>query len=311
MLGPIAADAPSRVHRLWLIGGTGEAVALASALAQREIPCLVTVTTATASQAYADLLGVTVRVGTLPPDALADFIHTQSIGAILDASHPFAVEISQAAMAQAAARDLPYWRYERPLSADGDVRAAAPWDVGSSASPNPADPGVSAPDPTALQRPGPPLRVPDLAAALRPDILAGQRVLLTLGYRWLAAFRPWQEQATLFARILPSPVALEAALEAGFLPERLIALRPPIGEPLEQALWQQWGITTVITKASGQPGGEETKRRVAARLGGMLVVIDRPRLVYPVVLQSLEETVAHCDQWWQGQKSSSTSEFIR
>jgi len=298
--GAIAAVAPRGVPRLWLIGGTGEAIAIASALARREIPCLVTVTTATASRAYADLPGVTVRVGTLPPDALADFIHTQSIGAILDASHPFAVAISQSAMAQAATLDIPYWRYERPLSADGEVRSAAPWEVGSLASPQPADPGVSAPNLTALQRPGPLLRVPDLAAVLRPDILAGQRVLLTLGYRWLAAFRPWQEQATLFARILPSPVALEAALAAGFLPERLIALRPPIGEPLEQALWQQWGITTVITKASGQPGGEETKRRVAARLGVVLVVIDRPRLAYPVVLHSLEETVAHCDQWWQG-----------
>ncbi|MEB3288368.1 MAG: precorrin-6A/cobalt-precorrin-6A reductase [Leptolyngbya sp.] len=305
-----AVDYPSEViqPRLWLIGGTGEAVALASALGALAIPCLVTVTTAAAARAYPPRPGLTVQVRTLTPDTLADFIHTQGIAAILDASHPFAVEISQGAMAQAAGLNLPYWRYERPNLSAGLVtsppdRSGFPT---SECPPSNATGSGSSP-----QCPGQPLRVPDLAAALRPDILGGQRVLLTLGYRWLAAFQPWQDRATLFARILPSPVALEAALAAGFLPERLIALRPPIGEGLEQALWQQWEITTVITKASGQPGGEDTKRRVAERLGAILVIIDRPPLVYPVLFHSLEETVVQCRQWWQAQKNSATFSFIR
>ncbi|QQE67094.1 cobalt-precorrin-6A reductase [Leptolyngbya sp. BL0902] len=292
-----------RRPRLWLIGGTGEAVILAQRLIQGGIPCLVTVTTAAAKRAYPEAPGLTVRVGTLATDALADFIQAQAIGAILDASHPFAVEISQGAIAQAATLSLPYWRYERPPSVDVDFGAA------EAAAAEPAAPGCSAAPASevpASKYPGQPLRVPDLAAALTPDILTGQRVLLTLGYRWLAAFRPWQDQATLFARILPSPVALNAALDAGFTSERLMALRPPIGEALEQALWQQWGITTVITKASGQPGGEDTKRRVAERLGVALILIDRPQLAYPVVSSSLEETVARCEDWWQTQKPRAT-----
>lgn len=278
---------------LWLIGGTREAVLLAQALLAASIPCVVTVTTAAAQRAYPDHPHLTVQVGSLDQTQLAAFIQTHAIGAILDASHPFAVAISQGAMAQAEAMGLPYWRYERPLAtplaaeergADGEI----------------CNPGGK-----------PPLRVPNLAAALTPDILANQRVLLTLGYRWLAAFRPWQEQSTLFARILPSPVALEAALAAGFMPERLIALRPPIDAPLEQALWQQWSVTTVITKASGQPGGEETKQRVAARLGVSLVIIDRPALAYPTVSHDLEDLVSRCGQWWQEQKSRATFKGIR
>lgn len=286
---------------------------MAQALIQRGIPCLVTVTTAAAKRAYPNAPGLTVRVGTLATDALADFLQTHAIGAILDASHPFAVEISQGAMAQAAALHLPYWRYERPPSAEGKSMEAESWASGCPESPvfecpTPESPASASPTPgsPAPKRPWQPLRVPDLEATLTPAILAGQRVLLTLGYRWLAAFRPWQERATLFARILPSPVALDAALEAGFAPERLIALRPPIGEALEQALWQQWSITTVITKASGAPGGEDTKGRVAARLGVSLVIIERPRLAYPVVSHSLEETLARCDDWWQVLKNSAT-----
>ncbi|MEY3300136.1 MAG: Cobalt-precorrin-6A reductase [Cyanobacteriota bacterium] len=275
--------------RLWLIGGTREAVDLAQALIAAAIPCVVTVTTTAAQRAYPQHPNLWVEVGALDLSQLADFIRTHDIGAILDASHPFAVAISQGAMAQAATLGLPYWRYERPLTtSQGEPKAHG------------GDPGGYA-----LRR------VPHLEAALTPEILAGQRVLLTLGYRWLAAFQPWQERATLFARILPSSVALEAALAAGFGPERLIALRPPIDEPLEQALWQQWQITTVITKASGQPGGEETKQAVAARLGVALVIIDRPTLNYPTMSHDTEEILARCREWWQEQKSPATFESIR
>ncbi|XGB40956.1 MAG: cobalt-precorrin-6A reductase [Nodosilinea sp. LVE1205-7] len=265
--------------RLWVIGGTGEAVKLARALADLQIPCLVTVTTPAASQAYPCQPGLQVQVGSLALDTLPEFIQEQGIGAILDASHPFAVEITQGAIAAAQQRQIPYWRYERPTP-----RLA----------------------PHPLVQP-----VADLSQLLRADLLAQQRVLLTLGYRWLSAFQPWQQQSTLFARILPSPTALAAALAAGFTADRLIALRPPVSVALELALWQHWQITMVITKASGQAGGEVTKQRVCQRLGIPLWIIDRPTLTYPFVSQDLKELVTISHQWWASEKNSVNLEFIR
>lgn len=256
---------------LWLIGGTGEAVTLAHGLAAAAVPCLVTVTTAAARQSYSENPNLRVRVGGLEVATLGDFIEAQGIGAVLDVSHPFAVEISQGAIAAAQALNLPYWRYERPS-------------LEPSAAPS-------------LIRP-----VANLKSLLTPETLAGQRVLLTLGYRWLHHFAPWQAQATLFARILPSPIALGAALAAGFTPDRLIALRPPITADLEQALWQQWRITRVITKASGGPGGEATKRAIAERLGIPLYVLSRPHLDYPVVCHSQAAALALCHRWWQSHR---------
>ncbi len=266
-----------------MIGGTGEAVTLTTALATEQIPCLVTVTTEAARRAYGETPGLRVRVGALAVDRLASFIQEQGIGAILDASHPFAVEISQAAIATAQALGLPYWRYERPAVesvAEPDVADSTPLRLGE------------------LIR-----YMPSLDHVLNEEILAGERVLLTLGYRWLDQFRPWQDKATLFARILPSAVALAAALAAGFTPDRLIALRPPVTAALELALWQQWTITTVITKASGQAGGEGVKRAVAQELGIPLVIISRPRLEYPAVSHSLETILATCRGWGCAQTS--------
>jgi precorrin-6A/cobalt-precorrin-6A reductase len=129
---------------------------------------------------------------------------------------------------------------------------------------------------------------------LQSGILSGQRVLLTLGYRPLHHFFPWQHQATLFARILPSITALDAALVAGFTPDRLIALRPPISAELERSLWRQWQISLVVTKASGAPGGEDVKRQVAAELGVTLAVVERPAIAYPAQTSEVSLAVQFC-----------------
>ncbi|MEO1300350.1 MAG: precorrin-6A/cobalt-precorrin-6A reductase [Cyanobacteria bacterium J06636_16] len=121
--------------------------------------------------------------------------------------------------------------------------------------------------------------------------LPRERTLLTLGYRWLADFASWQSQGTLFARILPSQTALAAALAAGFSSERIIALRPPISNSLERALWQQWHITQVVTKASGKAGGEDQKQAIAAELGIRLIRISRPVITYPAQTNCLETAV--------------------
>ena len=51
------------------------------------------------------------------------------------------------------------------------------------------------------------------------------------------------------------------AIAAGFTTDKIIAIRPPINKELEQALWQQWQISLVVTKASAKAGGEDIKKR--------------------------------------------------
>lgn len=258
------------MSRLWLIGGTKESAELAQAIAQQSLECIVTVTTATAVSLYPDSPCLRVWVGLLGPDQVDTFVQSHQITAILDASHPYAIAISQLAIAVAARQDLPYLRYERPTLTPLESAVASSGQHSAS--------------------------FPDFDSLLASGILRNQRVLLTVGYRPLAQFQAWQNQATLFARILPSQTALQAALAAGFTPDRLIALRPPVAASLEQALWQQWQISMVITKASGQPGGEDIKRAVATELGVTLVTIRRPVVAYPRQTSHLEQAIAFCLQ---------------
>lgn len=249
---------------IWLIGGTQESAQLAIGLAEAGLPCRITVTTPNARSLYPDFPLLQVLVAQLSAEQLPAWLETHQISAVLDASHPFAAEISQQAIAAATQAHIPYLRYERPRVPDLNSDAV--------------------------------IELDHWTALWQGDFLQNQRVLLTIGYRWLPHFRDWQTQATLFARILPSPIALQTALEAGFTPDRLIALRPPISLDLEKALWQQWQISTVVTKASGVAGGEAVKRAVAAELGVKLITIARPDLEYPQQTNDPEHAVQFCRQ---------------
>ncbi len=240
-------------RRLWLVGGTTESVVIASAISCN-ISCLVSVTTVSARSLYPFTPNLQVWVGTLKPQELEEFLLLQNITAVLDASHPYAVEISLNAISATQKLQIPYLRYERPAIDDSSV-----------------------------------INVASFETLLSSDYLSG-RVLLTIGYRALPLFQPWQEKATLFARILPSAKSLETALDSGFTADRLICMRPPISVELERSLWQQWGISLVVSKASGTAGGEDVKRLVAQQLNIPLILVDRPVVAYPQ--QTSDVTVA-------------------
>ena len=258
------------MDRIWLIGGTSESGEIARELASRGIPCTISVTTEAAKSLYPESPHLKIWVGKLDRVSIEGFIRRERIVAILDASHPYAAAVSELAIATAQQYHLPYLRFERPVVGNEEGNKGG------------SDRHV--------------LHLPSFEALLTGDYLSGKRVLLIVGYQILPRFQPWQGRSTLFARLLPSQIALETALAARFTPDRLIALRPPISAELEAALWRQWQITTVVTKASGKAGGEDVKRRVAAELGVRLVIIDRPVLSYPQETREVAEAVRFCRQ---------------
>lgn len=302
--------------RIWLIGGTSESGLLARAIYQSRLPCTVSVTASSARSLYPADKSIRLLVGKLDAEDIGRFLHEQEIAAILDASHPYAIAISQLAISAAAKFQIPYLRYERPSiqeakkqeNTEGDrlkrkgvegedtkplLETIAFSDIeieNNILSKNSFASGSVSFDSV--------LREIDFVAnfetLLAGRSLEGRRVLLTVGYRTLPLFLPWQDRCTLFARILPSVTALETAASAGFTQERLIALRPPIPIQLERALWQKWQIQMVVTKASGAPGGEDVKRQLAAELGVRLVIIDRPKLEYPAQTSDFATALEFC-----------------
>ena len=240
----------SIIHKgIWLIGGTNDSATIASVLAESNIPFVVTVATETARNLYPDMLSI---AGCMDREAMLCFCQQHQIVAVVDASHPYAVEVSRQAIAITTQLNIPYLRYER---------------ASYSASADKNDANI--------------IKLDSFEDLLAGNYLTNRRVLLTVGCKALPLFQSWQDKATLFARVLPKIASLETAIASGFTSDRLIAIRPPISREMETALWQQWQISLVVTKASGKAGGEDIKRQVAANLGIPLIVITRPQVTYP------------------------------
>jgi precorrin-6A/cobalt-precorrin-6A reductase len=239
--------------RIWLIGGTSESVAVARRLSDLGWPWIATITTPAAVRLYAGLTGQ-IRVVTLTPATINSFFAADRIGAIVDASHPFATAISTLAMEWAIARNIPYLRFERP---------AAPLDAAT-------------------------LLLPDFATLLQPQYLTHRRVFLTTGVKTLHLWRDWHDRAELWARILPTEQSRQQAIAAGFPPHRAIAQRLPITVEEERKLWQRLQVDTVVTKESGAAGGLAVKQVVAAELRVRLIAIARPHLEYPLKTHDLD-----------------------
>lgn len=252
--------------KVWLIGGTSESVAIAHLLTISNIKFVITVATRSALSLYSPDYQITV--GCMNETQMQSFCQQQQVKAVVDASHPYAVEVSRQAIAITSKLNLPYLRYER----------------------NNYQPSATARSDSCV------LKLDSFDTLLAGSYLQQQRVLLTVGCKVLPLFKSWQNQATLFARVLPKITSLQIALGAGFTSTRLITIRPPISVALEKALWQQWNISLVVTKASGKAGGEDLKRQVAKDLNIPLIIIARPLVIYPQQTSAIQQVLKFCRQ---------------
>ena len=199
---------------------------------------------------------------------MQSFCQFEKLSTIVDASHPYAVEVSQNAIAIAAELNISYLRYER-----------------------------SNYQPTTTPANSLITELDNFDLLLQGDYLKEERVLLTIGCNKLPLFKSWQHKSTLYARVLPKIESLQIAIDSGFTSDRLIAIRPPLSIDLERALWQQWDISLVVTKASGKVGGEDIKHQVAKDLNIPLIIITRPKITYPQQTSDLQDVLYFCTNY--------------
>ncbi len=225
--------------RVLILGGTSEAAALA-ALVSRERPGLQLVTSlAGLLESTPDLPGSVRRGGFGGAAGLSDYLRRQGIGAVVDATHPFASTMARNACDAALEAGVPRIKLLRAMWAR-----------------TPRDRWMEVSDAAAS------------AAALAG--LAPEAALVTLGSRSIAAFRGLAGVRIVFRMIAPpeGPVGIPGA--------EILLERGPFSLDHERALMTEHGIGALVTKASG---GRATgaKIEVARERGLPVVMIRRPR----------------------------------
>jgi precorrin-6A/cobalt-precorrin-6A reductase len=236
---------PLKVGRLWLIAGTGEGPELAKHFLDRGWRLRVSVVTPSACAPYACHPRLEVMVG---PIAGAGGLRSALEEAerqgdrfewVIDASHPFASQISSAAAEATQNRPERLLRLQRP--------------------------------PLATPRAIPLRQMGELSSHL----IGGERLLLAIGSRYLKEAALHGEGSRLHSRVLPHPQALRQAVQAGLPPNRIACLRPTADGAVEKALCRHWQIDTLLCRQSGGVS-EALWLRIAAELDLRLLLLQRP-----------------------------------
>lgn len=243
-----------------LLAGTQDGRELAKRLADEEYKVLVSVVSGYGKRLI-DSSRLIVNDQPLDISQLRILIQQQKINVIVDASHPYAVNISKNAMQVAKELSLHYIRYER----------------------------VATPLPCYAKL----CLVSDYQAAAQKAATLGQYIFLTTGSRNLKAFAEDAnlKEHTLIARVLPDPEVIKECTQLGFTPKNIVALQGPFSHALNIELYKKYRADVVVTKNSGEVGGTDTKITAAMALDLPIVMIDRPRLDYPVIATQDEEVL--------------------
>lgn len=237
---------------VWVFSGTSDGNALARELAGDYNPLVVS----TASEYGGEIVrercpGVTVWAGRQGVEARRRALRNSEARVIVDATHPYAQQMSEQLMGLAEELAIPYLRYERP-GAEGEQGA---------------------------------LWCESVAQAAEKAVSIGRRIFLATGSKDLATFlqAPGAGDREWFVRLTPEPALIRRAVELGVPRDHILAMQGPFSEAFNTALWRDQRIDCVVTKDSGEAGGFSAKARAAAALDLPLIVIRRPQLAYPRV----------------------------
>ena len=243
-----------------IFGGTSEGRMLSECLCRNKIAHTLCVATDYGEEVLEPSEYAHVLQGRLDTQQMADLIQSEQCLVVVDATHPYAVEVSKNIRKACEMTEMKYLRFLRAEEAVIDVKN---------------DVIVS-------------------SAAEAAAYLDGQEgaIFLTTGSKELPAFTAGvHETERLFVRVLPSVQVVASCRELGLEGKQICAMQGPFSEEMNRALLQQTKASWLVTKDTGITGGFPEKVRAARSLGVRLVIIRRPEesgLDYESVLQARE-----------------------
>lgn len=193
---------------------------------------------------------------------LMHYLQEQRITQVIDATHPFAAQMSSHAISACAALGIPLLAMERP------AWQALPGDQW--------------------------LHVPDMAAAAQALTPQMPRVFLAIGRKQLAAFAPQAANHHFLLRVIDRT---DEVLPLPASSYELLIARGPFTLDDERALLQRHAIAAIVSKNAG---GADTYAKIAAAraLQIPVLMVDRPQLPPRVRC----ETPTQAMQWLDSQR---------
>lgn len=225
-----------------LFGGTTEGREIAGYLSDSGRSAVVCVATDYGEALLTPTETVRVHTGRLDQSGIAGLIAAEKPKAVIDATHPYALVVSQSVKAACEAAGVNYLRVLREsVDDDGCLRF-------------------------------------DSMDALVTWLNGTEGIIFsTLGAKEAAALagvRDYTERV--YLRVLPLMDSLTIAKNAGFPAKHLICMQGPFSAELNEAMFRAVGAAILLTKESGAAGGFPEKLEAARKCGMTVALLPRP-----------------------------------
>jgi len=244
---------------IWVLSGTKDGVEIIRLLKKEGFKVFASAATeygaALSKKAGADYAIAKV----LDCKGMADFIKKNKISAVVDATHPFAIEANKNAMKACKSAKVKYLRYERK----------------------------------AAKIPGSSLiwYAKNFKEAGEKAAQLGNVIFYTAGSKNLDKFLKAVKGKKIIARVLPDVKAIQKCLNLGLKPSEVIAGEGPFSEAFNKAMLREYKADVLVTKESGTAGGVEAKVNAALALNIPAVVVERPKIEYSAVVSKYTDVV--------------------
>lgn len=247
------------MYNVIVIAGTADARQIVEELIKFGINVVATVATKLGNDFLKKYEGIRINEGRLTVEEMEDLIKSVSAKCLIDASHPYAREVSLNSINACKNTKIPYLRYEREETQY----------TGSNI-----------------------IRVKDYCEAVERLSAFRGNILVTTGSNNLEAFvsiSGYEER--LFVRVLPDSAAIVKCEKLGLTAKNIIAIKGPFTEEMNMEMLKYCDAQVMVTKDSGQAGGSAEKLRAAEKLDIPVIIIDRPMIDYENKVSSTEGVV--------------------
>lgn len=197
-----------------------------------------------------------VIVGKLSKEDMINFIKEKNINKIIDATHPYAIEVSKNAMECAKELNIDYTRYERKSLIE-DITYENKYIVGS---------------------------IEEACKIARDN---GSNIFIGTGSKNLPQIVEYIPDRNLIARVLPTSDVLLSCEKLGLNADNIIAMKGPFSKSINEEFYRHYNIDIVITKESGIAGGFLEKVDACETLNIPVVIIQREKMPYPKVINDI------------------------
>lgn len=244
-----------------LILGTSEGKNIVSLLNEFTDDLFITTATSYGGELLRDFKYKELNAKPLDKEEMKAIIQKNNINIIIDASHPYAVQITRTVKSICRELSIDYLRYERASVIDKykDEKNV--------------------------------ILVNDYEEAFEKLEGIEGTVLNTTGSRNIDKFVNWDLDNRVIHRVLPSVSVMEKCIGLGIDIGDIIAMKGPIGYDLNRGFINEYSAVAMILKDSGVQGGTEEKVRAALDLNIMAIVIKRAKEEYSKVFDDEKELV--------------------